>query len=229
MYRRVRQLSDEIALEFGLAVEIPKGMERLSWSENFKKDHTDDFISISKTLKETINDCRKDCPDFEEYIRRMTLAGWKVNETKNMITYSKDGTIISDARLGNRYSNQETISSLSGIDKYQTAEIRKQISQELHMQMRKENKKGSLGIGRIYIPRYDKNNIRIPSLIRFLMLAKALLAKIGDYFYSPSIASMMPNNTKTFSTAKKIQMIDEAIELCKAYHIGTFSELKVSA
>ena len=37
---------------------------------------------------------------------------------------------------------------------------------------------------------------------------------------------MMPNNTKTFSTAKKIQMIDEAIELCKAYHIGTFSELK---
>jgi hypothetical protein len=140
-----------------------------------------------------------------------------------MITYSKDGTIISDARLGNRYRK---IGIQESIDKYQTAEIRKQISQELHMQMRKENKKVSLGIGRIYIPCYDKNNIRIPSLIRFLMLAKALLAKIGDYFYSPSIASMMPNNTKTFSTAKKIQMIDEAIELCKAYHIGTFSELK---
>lgn len=223
LYRRVRQLSDEIALEFGLAVEIPKGMERLSWSENYKKDHTDDFISISKTLKETINDCRKDCPDFEEYIRRMTLAGWKVNETKNMITYSKNGTIISDARLGNRYRK---IGIQESIDKYQTAEIRKQISQELHMQMRKENKKVSLGIGRIYIPRYDKNNIRIPSLIWFLMLAKALLTKIGDYFYSPNIASMMPNNVKTFSAARKMQMIDEAIELCKTYHIGTFSELK---
>lgn len=223
LYRRVRQLSDEIALEFGLAVEIPQGMERLSWSENYKKDHTDDFISISKTLKEVINDCRKDCPDFEEYIRRMTLAGWKVNETKNMITYSKDGTIISDARLGNHYRK---IGIQESIDKYQTAEIRKQISQELHMQMRKENKKVSLGIGRIYIPRYDKNNIRIPSLIRFLMLAKALLTKIGDYFYSPNIASMMPNNVKTFSAARKMQMIDEAIELCKTYHIGTFSELK---
>ena len=222
LYRRVRQLSDEIALEFGLAVEIPKGMERLSWSENYKKDHTDDFVSISKTLKEVINDCRKDCPDFEEYIRRMTLAGWKVNETKNMITYSKDGTIISDARLGNRYRK---IGIQESIDKYQTAEIRKQISQELHMQMRKENKKVSLGIGRIYIPRYDKNNIRIPSLIRFLMLAKALLAKIGDYFYSPSIASKMPNNVRTASIAKKMQMIDEAIELCKTYHINTFSEL----
>lgn len=223
LYRRVRQLSDEIALEFGLAVEIPQGMERMSWSENYKKDHTDDFISISKTLKEVINDCRKDCPDFEEYIRRMTLAGWKVNETKNMITYSKDGTIISDARLGNHYRK---IGIQESIDKYQTAEIRKQISQELHMQMRKENKKVSLGIGRIYIPRYDKNNIRIPSLIRFLMLAKALLTKIGDYFYSPNIASMMPNNVKTFSAARKMQMIDEAIELCKTYHIGTFSELK---
>lgn len=223
LYRRVRQLSDEIALEFGLAVEIPKVMERLSWSENYKKDHTDDFISVSKNLKETINNCRKDCPDFEEYVRRMTLAGWKVNETKNVITYSKDGTLISDARLGNRYRK---IGIQESIDKYQTAEIRKQISQELHMQMRKENKKITLGIGRIYIPRYDKNNIRIPSLIRFLMLAKALLAKIGDYFYSPSISSMMPNNTKTFSAAKKIQMIDEAIELCKSYCIGTFSELK---
>ena len=222
LYRRVRQLSDEIALEFGLAVEIPKGMERLSWSENYKKDHTDDFVSISKTLKEVINDCRKDCPDFEEYIRRITLAGWKVNETKNMITYSKDGTIISDARLGNRYRK---IGIQESIDKYQTAEIRKQISQELHMQMRKENKKVTLGIGRIYIPRYDKNNIRIPSLIRFLMLAKVLLAKIGDYFYSPSISSKMPNNTKTFSAAKKMQMIDEAIALCKTYHINTFSEL----
>ena len=202
LYRRVRQLSDEIALEFGLAVEIPKGMERLSWSENYKKDHTDDFVSISKTLKEVINDCRKDCPDFEEYIRRITLAGWKVNETKNMITYSKDGTIISDARLGNRYRK---IGIQESIDKYQTAEIRKQISQELHMQMRKENKKVTLGIGRIYIPRYDKNNIRIPSLIRFLMLAKVLLAKIGDYFYSPSISSKMPNNTKTFSAAVAAQ------------------------
>ncbi len=35
-----------------------------------------------------------------------------------------------------------------------------------------------------------------------------------------------PNNVKTFSAAKKMQMIDEAIELCKTYHIGTFSELK---
>lgn len=93
------------------------------------------------------------------------------------------------------------------------------------MQMRRENQKVSLGIGRIYIPRYDKNNIRIPSLIRFLMLAKALLAKIGDYFYSSSIAAKMPNNIRTASVAKKMQMIDEAIELCKTYHISTFSEL----
>lgn len=152
----------------------------------------------------------------------MTLAGWKVNEKKNMITYSKDGTIITDARLGNRYRK---IGIQESIDKYQTAEIRKQISQELHMQMRRESKKVSLGIGRIYIPRYDKNNIRIPSLIRFLMLAKALLEKIGNYFYSPSIASKMPNNIRTASVAKKMQMIDEAIELCKTYHVSTFSEL----
>lgn len=222
LYRRVRQLSDEIALEFGLAVEIPQGMERLSWSENYHKNHIDDFLSASKHLKEDINESRKDCPDFEEYVRRMTLAGWKVNEKKNMITYSKDGTIITDARLGNRYRK---IGIQESIDKYQTAEIRKQISQELHMQMRRESKKVSLGIGRIYIPRYDKNNIRIPSLIRFLMLAKALLAKIGDYFYSPSIAAKMPNNIRTASVAKKMQMIDEAIELCKTYHISTFSEL----
>lgn len=222
LYRRVRQLSNEVALEFGLDIQMPKGMERSSWSENYHKDHIDDFLSASKHLKEDINESRKDCPDFEEYVRRMTLAGWKVSEKKNMITYAKDGAIINDARLGNRYRK---IGIQESIDKYQTSEIRKQISQELHMQMRRENKKVSLGIGRIYIPRYDKNNIRIPSLIRFLMLAKALLAKIGDYFYSPSIAAKMPNNIRTASVAKKMQMIDEAIELCKTYHVSTFSEL----
>lgn len=222
LYRRVRQLSNEVALEFGLDIQMPKGMERSSWSENYHKDHIDDFLSASKHLKEDINESRKDCPDFEEYVRRMTLAGWKVSEKKNMITYSKDGAIINDARLGNRYRK---IGIQESIDKYQTSEIRKQISQELHMQMRRENKKVSLGIGRIYIPRYDKNNIRIPSLIRFLMLAKALLAKIEDYFYSPSIAAKMPNNIRTASVAKKMQMIDEAIELCKTYHVSTFSEL----
>lgn len=222
LYRKIRQISNEISLEYGLDIIVAKGTERQSWSETFQHERKDEIHSVTRELKENINEARKNCADFNEFINRMKDLGWDIQEKKNVIVYSKDSVTLSDSRLGNRYTKRGIEESIARDADYT---LKRQIAYELRKQARREEWKQQIKVGKIYVPRYSKNGFRLPALIRLLILIKLIIQKIGDQFFNQEAAEKMPGNLRTASAAEKIAKIDEAIELCAEYGISTRKQL----
>lgn len=223
LYRRVRQIANEISMELGLDVMVAENTERLSWSESYKKMRFDSIMSATKKLKEDINVCRKDCPDFDEYKRRMEELGWTVTEKKNIISYAQEGTILSDAKLGNRYRKvgiEETISQ------FHNSEMRKILAAEVRKNIRNRHYAHYNDWRKIYVPRYSADMVRNPAIVRFLLYIKEIIRSVGDIFLSPMVVDHASSYTYAASSKQKIQMINDAIDLCNHYQIKTMNQLQ---
>ena len=223
LYRKIRQISNEISLQYGLDIITEKGSERRSWSEIFQRENKDEIYSVTRDLKESINDARKGCRDFDEYLERMRAQGWEIQQKKNIVAYSRGNVTLSDTRLGNRYTRRGIEESIARDLEYQQ---KKQTAYEIRRQAMREEWKKQVRIGKIYVPRYSKNGFRLPALIRLLILIKLIIQKIGDQFFSQEASERMGSNLRTASAAEKIARIDEAIELCAEYNVSTRRQLE---
>jgi len=223
LYRKIRQISNEISLEYGLDIITAKGTDRRSWSENFQHDKFNEVRSVTQELKESINDARKDCGSFDEFLKRMQADGWEIQQRKNTVIYSKGDITLSDSRLGNRYTKRGIEESIA---RDAEQRMKRKIASDLRHEMAREEWRTHQKLERIYVPRYSKNGFRLPRIIRLLILVKRLLQLIGDKFFNAAIAEQMPSNLRTASAAEKIARIDEAIDLCIEYNISTKQQLE---
>ena len=158
LYRKIREISNEISLEYGLDIITSQNTERRSWAELFQADRIGEVKSAAKELKEDINEAYRYSPGCP---------------------------------LG-----------MSG--------------KELP---------GGLKLSTVYVPLYSRTVLRLPPVLRLLMLVKNLIQAIGDTYFDKAVMQRFPQNIAAAPASVKLRWIDEAIGICTSYGISTREQL----
>lgn len=222
MIEKIRRISDEVSLRYGFELIVPGLTDKKNWAEYIEgKADWDEVKSAMTEVKRDIRNAADAAENMDHYKQLMQSAGYDLIEKNNRITYIKEGTVVSDYRLGTRYS-AEGISDQ--IARRKDKETKQLITREVLKASPKINKTPSLS--GIYIPKYTDKGMRIPAIIRLLLYIKKCVERFGNMFFDPSMEQAFPDNLRTQSPAKKIKAIDKAIEICQKYNIQTLAGLK---
>lgn len=221
LYKKIRRISDEISLKYGFSI-IQEGLtDKQNPAEYLEQNGMlADEKALLSDIKQDIRECANAAPDFGVYKAYMQDRGYTLVESKNRITYIKDGIAVSDHRLGSRYSPEGIRQT---IQRNQEAVARKAVNRKVMKATKKQTAKPN--IGHLYVPRFDGNGRRIPGLIRLLLLIKQYILRIGDTYFDSASAAAFPENIKTQSAEFKAAKIDEIISLCEKYQIRTLAGL----
>ena len=221
LYKRIRRISDEISLKYGFSI-IQEGLtDKQNHAEYLEQNGMfADEKALLSDIKQDIRECTNAAPDFGVYRAYMQDRGYTLVESKNRITYIKDGIAVSDHRLGSRYSPEGIRQT---IQRNQEAAAKKAVNRKVVKATKKQTAKPN--IGHLYVPRFDGNGRRIPGLIRLLLLIKQYILRIGDTYFDSASAAAFPENIKTQSAAFKAAKVDEIISLCEKHQIYTLTGL----
>ena len=222
LYRKIREISNEISLEYGLDIITSENTERSSWAELFQSARLSEVQSAARELKQTINDARKEADTFEGFLQKMKEKGWEYRRSKGTVHYQKEGISLSDTRLGSRYTER-------GIEEMY-ARNRARQAQILQSSAEWQNRSCELSaqppkIHPVYVPRYSKTGLRLPQILRLLLLVRTMIQVIGDTWFDWNAARRFPESIASAPAFQKLKWIDEAVNICSTYGISTKSQL----
>lgn len=223
LYRKIRELSDEIANQYGLEIMENTSGERKSVSELLEKWKPQENVkSVYREIKNDIKQCQKMSISIEDFKSKMRMAGYDIREEKDNLIFSKDGYQASSRSLGTRYYKESIAAQInSSIDKQE----RKTFQQFLTYEAKKQSI-NTLDMRPIKISKFDDNGNRISWLMRFLKLALKILERFGNTYLDASAPSKYPNNPSLAYVNDKIRLIQQAIEILEKYHINSQNGLK---
>lgn len=222
LYKKLRRISDEISLRYGFDLIIPGLTDKRDWAEYLEgKTDKDEVKSILGGIKSDIRECAAKANNVDHYKSLIEARGYQLVQNGTRIKYVKEGTAVTDYRLGSRYSLKGISEQ---IEKRKDRQTKNLITKEIARTTKKDIKTPSLGD--LYVPRYTENGHRIPAIIRLLLYIKKCIERVGDLFFDPSLNEAYPENLKSQPAQKKLAAIDEAIRICEKYDIKTLKGLK---
>ena len=115
-YYKTRKISDNLCKEFGLSVIAPSNNKGKSYKE---RAVINKGISWKMQLQNTIDVVIPKSKDFDDFIRRMELAGYKVKRQNKNISFCADGRerYTRSKTLGEDYTIDAIIERIKGKDK----------------------------------------------------------------------------------------------------------------
>ena len=115
-YYKTRKISDNLCKEFGLSVIAPSNTKGKSYKE---RAVINKGISWKMQLQNTIDVVIPKSKDFDDFIKRMELAGYKVKRQNKNISFCADGRerYTRSKTLGEDYTIDAIIERIKGKDK----------------------------------------------------------------------------------------------------------------
>ena len=218
LYNKIRRVSDEISLKYGIDFSMEGLYEKKNDSEIYAEKKG--IRSITKSFKDDIRDCIKGSTSIEQFQVKMIEKGYNLIENtsaeKLSFIYEKDGQKVSDHRLGNRYT-RDGICSL--IDRNNVARAKKEIEEK-----RKEYDKRQdelLDFSDIYVKKVDDNGNRIPIIVQLLDLVRQYVKHLLDLFFDPQFPEELIGETSLCRADKKLEKLNHAIDVCTKHDIRT--------
>lgn len=225
LYKKIRTISDEIALRYGFDIIMEGKTDKKNWSEYLEgKPGWETLKSINGEVKKDIRDCIQKSGSYDDFQTLMESLGYELIKSGKRTTYIRDGISVSDYRLGSRYSRDGIEEE---IEKKNTRFTQQNLARQTAAKSRMYTKTDPLD--RISVPAYDEYGRRRPFLIRFLLLIKKYIEFLSDRYLDEMTQSMFPDNLRVQDAAKKMASIDEAIATIDKYHILTVNGLNEKA
>ena len=215
--KRMRDISDEIALENGLEIILnPKEKTGKSHYEYTKEK---DGKSWKDQLKQDILGMAAASKNWDEYETNMKALGYELkikdgkDKVKRYITYTKNDVSLSDSKLPIEYRS-EGINNL-----IRTQKERKLLSDE------RSKQKNHKPYDPVYVPRYDITGHRLSGLERLIELMKIIVSSFKDNYNSAALSQLYPSREYYKAYTDKLQRIEEAQSLINKYQLNTTNEL----
>lgn len=213
VYRRFRDIANEISLEYGLPVFVNE-----EWKQRYRSWKEVISTEQGQCWKQDIIACLEQSiaasSSYEEVLKSMEQMGYEVQRNPRTVTFKKDGIRVRDSCLGYQYTKEGITLALAKQDRDRE---RQKIADEVS-KMRKQQKK-KRGYPSVYIPTYDRYGKRRSFLIRLLLLLRESVRQAMDEYYSASLESSAPDNQLFMRAEKKLALLDEAMTTADQYGI----------
>ena len=211
-YKYFRRVANELSVEYGLPIFLDdKKTKTVSWGEMIKSEEGRYWIG---QIKQDLSDLMDASTSFDEVLDGMRELGYQVTTNRESITYEKDIYSVRDRRLGREYTREGFEAAFEKVKKLKEQErIRKERDE-----MRKKRDETNGDSAPILIPRYDASGHRRGTLIRILLLIKALIERFGDSFL---LAFEEADRPEMKSKDVKLKLIDDTLVTLRKYHIGS--------
>lgn len=217
--QRVRDISDDIALSYGIDIIIDVGREAqtISWSEHNAKSRGE---SWKDQVRADIDVIQMYSHSWDEFKKNMTDSGYKIRETGKYVTYTLPDSAtkkIRDVRLGADYTRAAIRTRYGEITPDETKEQFVNKRSQTGQYCKRLN---------LYIGRYTDSGRRRSDLERLIILAIKILKQIGDIFNTGEPGKDKGYNPIYFPSAKKIALMEETLHLIRGLGIETTDDLK---
>lgn len=213
VYRRFRDIANEISLEYGLPIFVNEEWKQRyrSWKEVIS---TEEGQCWKQDITARLEQSMAASSSYEEVLESMERMGYEVQKNPRTVTFKKDGIRVRDSRLGYQYTKEGITQALA---KQARNKEHQKIADEVS-KMRKEQKK-KRGYPSVYIPTYDRYGKRRSFLIRLLLLLRESVRQAMDEYYSASLESAAPDNHLFMRAEKKLALLDESMATADRYGI----------
>ena len=219
LYKKVRELANEISLRHGLSIIEDDFRERKNKYEVLEGQTKKKLPDIlSKELKENIKKSILSSSTIADFKKNMEGMGYHVEDQELRgelhFFYEKENWKCSDIRLGKKYTR-------AGIE--QMLEENTLIREKKNL-LDKQNSEAetyyhTIDLSGIYVPKYDIYGRRIPAILQLLQLIKQVLERVGDSFIDTTAEEHIVKNTALISSDQKIKLVSEALFFAEHYGI----------
>lgn len=221
LYKKIRTISNEIALRYGFEIIMPGKSDKKNWAEYLgDKVDFETMKSTNAEVKKDIRDCTKNAKSYEEFETLMENLGYELAHNGKRTTYVREGTVVSDYALGSRYSASAIEEEIS---KQSLQNVQRKIAHQAAVQAK--NYTVTENFDHVYVSKYDEYGNRRSLLIRFLLLIKKYIELMQDKYLDEMTRSMFPDNIRVQSANQKLQALDKAIGILEKYDIQTLAGL----
>ena len=211
----IRDMSDEIALKYGIPIIIgPTRNQGISWFEWKKKKEGN---SWKEQVRVDIDATMKAAASWKEFKQMMESAGYGIRETAHSVTYTlpgMDGLKVRDKTLGEDYLKERLMNywqNKSIVEEQQYHKVMPPIKVQ-------KNQK-------IYVSRYTYNGRKRTDLEMIILIAIKIIKKIGDMFRDEKMAKLQPTNPILRLSSWKITQLTDAYNMLRQLGIGNKKDL----
>lgn len=218
MYKKIRELSNAIARQYGLEVIETTGLEQKSISELLEKwEPQKGTKSVYREFKKDIKQCQEMSISFDDFKSKMLMAGYELREERDNLIFYKDGYQASSRSLGARFYKESITAFINiSVDKKERKNFQRFLEKEASKQAAND-----IDLTPIRIPKFDDNGNRIPWLIRLLKLVLMYLQRFGNTYLDASAPEKYPNNPSLGYANDKIRLVQQTLELLEEYRISS--------
>ena len=219
----VREISDRLALQYGLNVILDRTEHGIDWAEWQARQ---EGHSWKQQIANDINTVSQSVSSWEEFTQTMRSAGYTIRETDKYVTYTMPGSDsrkVRDKTLGKEYMRRELMRSWG--EKPLDIEPRQSNQPEFTL-----SPSGSANLAMIhlnlYVSRYTELGRRRSDLEMLLLRAIKIIKQIKDYFRNTKQEQLFQNNPIHHPVSRKIEEMEDSIRAAQIYGIETETELE---
>lgn len=219
----VREISDRIALQYGLDVILDRSEHGIDWAEWQARQ---EGRSWKQQIANDINTVSQSVSSWEAFTHAMRSAGYTLRETEKYVTYTMPGSDsrkVRDNTLGKEYMRKELMRSWGELPHDTISQQSQQPELQLSSSASSQPAKIRLNL---YVSRYTELGRRRSDLEMLLLRALKILRQIKDYFRNVSQEQLFQNNPIYHPTARKIEEMEDSLRAVQIYGIGTETELE---
>lgn len=217
MYKKLREIADEISIEYGLPINVNgqdsrKAGKNLSYKEYME---TEEGASWKAQIRKDLDACIASSDTYDDVIGRMKSLGYDIQDNKNSKTFVTETAKIRDRRLGREYTEDginEAIEKRKADEEYQ-----KEL--EEYRRIIAEKKKLMPVNNPVRLARYDELGRRRSLLLMLLMIIRHYIEQSIVREAQAELAKLAEHSSAFLSPAKKLAAIDKTIDLCTRYGI----------
>lgn len=218
---KVREISDRIALQYGLNVILDRSHSSIDWAEWHARQEGN---SWKQQVKNDIDTVSQSVSSWEEFAETMRSAGYTLRETESYVTYTMPGSEtrkVRDKTLGKEYSREELMRGWGELD-HENKHGEHQ--SEVHLSSLTVPQHGKLRLN-LYVSRYSELGRRRSELVMLLIRAIRILQQVKNYFRNTKREPLFQNNPIYHPASRKIEEMEDSLRALQVYGVGTEIEL----
>lgn len=217
----VREISDRLALQYGLNIILDRTEHGIDWVEWQARQ---EGSSWKQQVCNDINTVSQSVSSWKEFTETMRSAGYTLRETEKYVTYTMPGSDsrkVRDKTLGKEYTREELMRSWGELAHEPGNPLQQQ--SELHLSS-PASQPVKLRLN-LYVSRYTELGRRRSDLEMLLLRAIKILRQIKDYFRNTKQGQLFRNNPIYHPASRKIEEMEDSLRALQAYGVGTETEL----